>query len=193
MAPKYRMMIERARKRYRRRRIYLFASLSVASCLIAFILLGPSLTQRIDRNELFSRYYEPFDFQTEHRSKVSETDISSNAFILFQNGKLLESQEAVQTLLSTHPGQPDYQLLLSTIYIEQDKFIKAIAQLELVADQGGSYKSISLWYIGLCRLALNQFDRAKSIFKQLSQDNRSHLGKKSQKIYSALRKKTPKD
>ena len=184
-ADKYRLMVERAKRRYRRRSIYL-TSLSIASCLVAIIFFGPILSNQIDNDELFSKYYEPFDFQTTHRGNTQDLSEFITAVDLFKKSELSQAHEITNDLLLKTPNNPDYLLLLSMILLEQEKYAEAIDDLHLISQQGGSYEDAALWYIGLCRLALEQYGQAETLFKTLRKSGDSKIGKMSKGILKVL-------
>jgi tetratricopeptide (TPR) repeat protein len=184
-ADKYRLMVERAKRRYRRRSIYLI-SLSIASCFAAIIFFGPLLSNQIDNDKLFSKYYEPFDFQTTHRGNTQEPSEFITAVDLFKKSELSQAHEITSDLLVKTPNNPDYLLLLSMILMEQEKYAEAINYLHIISRQGGSFEAIGLWYIGLCRLELEQYDQAEALFKTLRKSGDSKIGKMSKGILKVL-------
>jgi len=185
-AEKYRLMVERAKRRYRRRVIYMISSISVASCLIAAILFGPGLSNQVQKEELFSYYFEAFDFQTTHRGNTQELSEFITAVDLFKKSELSQAHEITNDLLIKTPNNPDYLLLLSMILMEQEKYAEAIGYLHLISQQGGSFEVTALWYIGLCRLELEQYDQAEALFKTLRKSGDSKIGKMSKDILKVL-------
>ncbi len=162
---RYRIMAERAQKRYRKRRIYLVSGIAVAASLIGIILLNLDGSNTLTNMELFDKYYESYSFQTGYRADASAINPYLEAIQLYQEGDSDEAIQLITPLCQKSPDNPEYQFLRSLIYIELQEYTKAEKVLKTVISHGGSYETTGLWYLGLCAIANEEYQSAKEIFR----------------------------
>ncbi len=184
---RYRIMAERAHKRYRKRRIFLISGITVAASLIGIILFSMNMSNTSTNMELFDKYYESYNFQTEYRANNSAITPFIEAIKLYQKGESGKAMQLITPLCQKTPDNPEYLLLSSLLYIELQEYTKAEKLLKNVISYGGSYETTGLWYLGLCKIANKEYQSAKEIFIGFtSQDN--EIKKKSRQILKKIKK-----
>ncbi|MBT3243373.1 MAG: hypothetical protein HN352_09485 [Bacteroidetes bacterium] len=184
-AYRYQIMAKRAHKRYRSRRIYFVSGIAIAASLIGIILLNLNGRNALSGMDLFDKYYETYIYQTEYRADSSVVYPYLVTIQLYQNGDSDHALPSITQLCQEFPDNPDYHLLRSLIHIELQEYKEAENALKTVISQGGSYKTSGLWYLGLCKIANEEYQEAKELFMNFSpQDN--EMSKKSRQIAKQL-------
>jgi len=182
---RYQIMAERAQKKYRRRRIYFVSGIAVAASLIGIILLSLTGSNTLTNMELFDKYYESYNFQTEYRADSLAIDPYLEAIQFYHEGDSDKAMQLITPLCQKSPDNPEYQFLRSLIHIELHEYTKAQKALNTVISHGGSYEITGLWYLGLCAIANEEYQSANEIFMGFtSQDDTMH--KQSRQILKYL-------
>ncbi|MCK5820524.1 MAG: hypothetical protein KAH17_01515 [Bacteroidales bacterium] len=183
---RYRIMAERAQKRYKRRRIYFVSGIAVAASLIGIILFSLNGGNALTNLELFDKYYELYSFQTEYRGDSLANDPYLEAIQFYHEGDSDEAMPLIIPLCQESPDNPEYQLLRSLIHIELQEYTMAERGLKTVISHGGSYKTTGLWYLGLCAIANEEYQSANEIFMGFTSQD-VEMSKKSRQILKYLR------
>lgn len=174
-------MIARARKRYRK--LYLaYGSAGIAILSVVIILIARPWQQELNSLQLFEKNYTRHHFDYEYRSSDSVFESFSEAVKVYESGKTDQCVTILNQLISAEPDKTDYQLLMGLALIDSGKYEDAITWLIPVSKQGGTYEPVSLWYQGLCFLALDQRKQAIKCLTKISKFTSLGSSKRVKKV-----------
>jgi len=182
---KYQLMINRARKRYRR----LFLSYGSAAIILLFfgVVLLENLKTTLTSIEIFEQNYTRYHFDHEYRSENSDFEAFSKAVTEYESGNPEQCIQIIRPWLQENPDKTEYQLLLGLALLESEQYQKALTWLESVSEQGGTYEVVGLWYQGLAYLRLNQEEVAIEHFERLLIHNNSEYSKRVKVVIKKTR------
>ena len=177
---KYQLMIDKARKRYRR----LFLSYGSAAIIVLFVgvVLLENLKPTLTSIEIFEQNYTRYHFDHEYRSENSDFEAFSKAVTEYESGSSEQCIHIISPVVLKNPNKTEYQLLMGLALLESEQYQEALPWLESVSEQGGTYEPLGLWYQGLAYLAMNQSEVAVRHFERLLILDNSDYSKKAKGI-----------
>lgn len=142
---------------------------------------------KVSNDELFSKYYERFDFETATRGSTdTSTDIFTNALLNYEDGKYNEAIEQFEKIPDTSEYYSSKEFVTGLSYMELKNYNNAIRRFEsVIYDKRNIFYYDAIWYCGLCYVKTNQTKKAKQIFIYLKR-NSSFYQEKSEEILKNL-------
>ncbi|CAH9105284.1 unnamed protein product [Cuscuta epithymum] len=116
-------------------------------------------------------------YQQIHHLRPDDSEVCMAAAELYkQCGKVESSLVALESYLSHFPtdGDPRVILMLTSIYIENGKYCKALQLIKRIEDcprRESSFNDLIMAKAGICYLHLGDVDNAKSLFEKLHIEN----------------------
>jgi hypothetical protein len=150
--------------RYRVRRFLFTAAASVA-LLIAIGLFR--LTT--DADQLYQRYYEPFEASdhTQRGILAEQYPEISRGIGYYMDGRYQESIRVFSVLEADHEIRAEIQFFTGISQMELGQFRQAEENLARLTDSHSRYRPEALWYLSLCCLKNQEFERASALLDDL--------------------------
>lgn len=158
------------------------ASIIVILAIPSLMFFGQKTT---NKDALFAANFEPYKNVVHPIVRgESSDDIKTKAFIAYEAKSYDDALLYFNTILKEHP---DGAILFykSIILLQKEDYNKALGILESNTAIPNQLKQQQQWYLGLVYLKTNQTDKAKAIFKTLSENN-YFKAKQSKKLLDNL-------
>lgn len=146
---------------------------ATAAAVILLLIPGYFLFLQDDAaNALFNEHYET-PANTIPGNTRSEADINQQlqkVTSLYENGSYTKAVQEANAYLANNPNDYEVRFYRGIMYIELDRYKKAIEELKQVEANTTAFATKAQWYMAMAHLALDQTKEAKAILKQLSQE-----------------------
>jgi tetratricopeptide (TPR) repeat protein len=171
------------KKRYITRYISL-----AAAAVIAAMLLIKSLAPSSDPEKIFKSYYEPFStISNVTRGADNKAGTLYNSGLEFyRSGDFEAAGEAFKKAAATDANYGSPEFMLGMTYLEMGNYDEAAQQLSLAINNPGQYSKEARWYLGMACLRTGDIQKAKGLFKTLSESN-GFYKERAQKILLRLK------
>lgn len=144
----------------------------VASIIIIVVSLGISgrilCSKKPDSNELFQRFYAPYNYSFNSRSLNSDIDRTILECLDFYDKKNFKDViQKLSIIPDSLKENSELAIIEAISFIELKKYNESLKVLDLINNNSLLYTT-SLWYKGLCYLKLNNNKNAKKVFQELN-------------------------
>ncbi len=168
----------------RQKRIRNLAITTAVAASVTLILALGILPARLDQDQLFDRYYAPFEASDHAQRGQERQGAMVDGINWYVEGNYRQSISHFSGL-STDPGlHAEAEFFSALSYMGLGQFQSAVNILETIQGGNHRYQAETLWYLSLCYLKTRDYDRAGALLGQL--ENYDGL---YQKDAQALRKK----
>jgi len=132
-------------------------------------LPGKSLTNE----DILKQYYRVYEPPTAQRSASSSTDANFSLALEFYNAHDYDKAEALfSKVLENKPGDMQTVLLKGVTNFEEKKYPEAKQSFgRVIDDKNNLYIDQAEWYLALCYLNTNERDKAKELFRAISNES----------------------
>ncbi len=154
------------------RRILYYGSAVAAIFTGIFVLIG-SYSRAIGTEDLYSKYYEPFNMISS-TTRGSDSDlerIKAGAVELYNKGKYNEAIAGFTEVLENNPGSYSTILFLGLAELAAGDTGSAVRSLEKVKLNQGPLSAEATWYLGLAYLKSGNKGKAADCFVNLIEDH----------------------
>lgn len=147
---------------------YLSASVAAAASIILIIggILLFSKTDSVNKDSLYSNFYDPEEAITIVRSGGNTEDITlKEAMMAYQD----KNYESAIELFSKEPQNNLAKFYMGLSYMETGSSEKAIELFnELIKHQENLFVEQAEWYLALSYLKINDYDNAKTLLSKIA-------------------------
>jgi len=138
------------------------AAIAVIAIAVWFVLPMNSLDRTVDKN--FAYYPN----KTPYNSRGGATDGGEqapqavyDAFKLYDDAKHKQAAEALGNIAAAFPDKLEYRFYQGVALLADEQYPAAAAALQPVADSNDSYKTASLYYLGLAYAGAGDKEQAR--------------------------------
>lgn len=143
--------------------------LAVASILVIY------LNKPVDNKAIFAEYFEvyPNVVKPQKRSETNQLSLEERAFRSYES---LDFELAIElfekSLVLNQPTELKFYLGVS--YLAMNDAKQSAEIFKEIVEERNVFENQALWYLGLCKLLLEEEDEAKNIFTDISKSNSSY-------------------
>jgi hypothetical protein len=169
-----------------RRNILIVVLLTVAALAIFWIWQQQNTTPKIEAEQIFASYYEPYSSNVSARSS-DEDEAYLNAIKAYDNANYSEAITSLTQRISSKPNEISTQLLLGNSYLNLSppETEKAIEVFKNIGESGSDlYSNTANWDLALAYLQVNQTKEAKVIFEDLSKNTSGRYANLAKQVLS---------
>lgn len=149
---------------------YLTAASIAIVITLRFFVFSPSPSY----DELFEKYFEPFEIIGDTRSVESINDalLSDDIIKKYFNGKYFDIISEIESIAIDNPSKTEISLMLATAYLETNQEDKAENLLSniLVENKNGLYIEQIKWYLSLSIIKQGKTDEAKNLLTKIEKE-----------------------
>jgi tetratricopeptide (TPR) repeat protein len=153
----------------------LWRNISIAAVLlIAFLVIGIYVFRQkiITPDEMYSRFYEPYQSDISVRSVAQTQNGLTLAIQLYQKRDYNTAFEILGNLLNNGSNNPAIRFYYGITAMELNRYETAIYQMnELIGKDQQPFVVHAEWYLGLCYLKLNDVKKAHDYFTKIANAN----------------------
>jgi tetratricopeptide (TPR) repeat protein len=166
---KYLLLVYRALQKRKMIRRTIWSVSSAAAILIgAWLLIGPKNTSP-NYLKIYQEFYKPTVFQTQYRGEKPEQSLFTQILTTYSEQNFQSALVLADALEMQNSPNPDYILLLASVYQANGLYDKAIRQFELLLPTGGSYEMEANWYLALLSLKQGNLKVCKTYLRRIIQ------------------------
>jgi tetratricopeptide (TPR) repeat protein len=147
------------------------------AAIVAGIVLIGSFTlfsgKNLSSEKIMKRYYKSYEPPTSQRSAHSGTDGDFTLAMEFYNSRNYEKAAILFTkVLENKPNDMQSILLKGVSNFEQKKYPEAKQSFgKVIDDKNNLYVDQAKWYLALCYLNTNEKEKARQLFKIISDES----------------------
>jgi hypothetical protein len=151
------------------RKKLLYRISAVAAVLILAVFLHGLFGKNPEPAEMYALYYKPYHV-TDGQTRNNETDEENYAEIIkiYRSANYGQTISLLDKLTENQNIPPKISLIYGISLMETDKEQNAIGVFNKLIAEGGEYNMEAKWYLALCYLKMEETEKSKELFMQLS-------------------------
>lgn len=151
------------------RKKLLYRISAVAAVLIIAVFLHGLFGKSPEPAEMYALYYKPYHV-TDGQTRNNETDEENYAEIIkiYRSANYGQTISLLDKLTENQNIPPKISLIYGISLMETDKEQNAIGVFNKLIAEGGEYNMEAKWYLALCYLKMEETEKSKELFMQLS-------------------------
>ncbi|MBU8891266.1 MAG: tetratricopeptide repeat protein [Bacteroidales bacterium] len=145
-----------------------------AAASAALLIATGGMVQRLSspdlgNNEVFEKYYTPYEITVTHRSGNTEVDrLLLNAFEKYENKDYEQALVLFEEVLESRNNDMAVNLYSGISYLEEEKYQKAKSSFSnVISDDDNLFIEQAKWYLGMCYLKTENANKAEDIFNEI--------------------------
>lgn len=168
------------------------APIKYAAVFTGLLVIGTLFIQSfrdLSSEQLFSRYYQPFEMVANARSSsaLPEEVLFNTAIELFNNREFAEAASLFNEFLTKNPQRLDARFLHGMAEMEIDNYPGAIKSLsEVGSNNDNLFQDRAMWYLSLCYIATGERENAKRELTVIKDSENNKYRAKAKKILRHL-------
>jgi tetratricopeptide (TPR) repeat protein len=157
---------------HRKRKIIIGGSV-LATAIVAFILILGLTSREYTNEQLFERYYKPYESNMTFRSADNELNPDLVlAMQLYENENYNEALKLFERILQNDPKRVGLNFYSGISQMEIKEYDQAGRSFnKVIDDRYNMYMEQAEWYLSLCYIITNQDDKAVRLLEKISSDN----------------------
>ena len=163
-----------------------------AAASAALLIATGGLVQRLsnpdlDNNEVFEKYYAPYDVTVTYRSGNTEVDrLLLNALERYEEKDYEHALILFEEVLESRQNDMAVNLYSGISYLEEEKYQKATKSFnDIISDDDNLFIEQAKWYLAMCYLKTEKTVKAKNVLNEIIKEE-SYYKEQAAKVLKDL-------
>jgi len=167
--------VSNPKKPVRYRKAISYAAIASVAILISVGVMYKLQTRKLSNQEIFEKYYEPYEVTMVYRSaETSSTALLQEAIQMYEAGMYTEAITLYEEVLVKDPADMQSKLYSGISYLETDQYVKADKSFSTIIEHNDNlYIEQAEWCLGFCYLMTENVAAARKQFYNIAISNSS--------------------
>jgi len=172
---------------FTKRRFY-YAAASAALLVAAGGLTQRLMNPNLDSENVFSKYYAPYDVTVTYRSGNTEVDrILIHALERYEEEDYDQALVLFEEVLESRNNDMAVNLYSGISYMEEEKYQKATNSFNhIISNNDNLFIEQAKWYLSMCYLKTDNIEKAEAVLHEIIEED-SFYKKQARKVLRDLR------